>query len=215
MSEKIILSIGARSDLVKTVQKNLGLSPDGDFGPGTQSAIKIWQTAHNIKATGDVDESTWRGITKLDIPSLFERCLSLTMCFEGHNYTLAAGNWDGAGLTWGIIGFTIKSGSLYDVLNLIPQTDLDTVFGKREAQELILAAKTKSISWGDGISLAPSKVKLKSPWQEKFVVLGNHDTEQSYKKLLIDHVISGLYKVKNINIDGYNIFLSHYAWFRE
>jgi calcineurin-like phosphoesterase family protein len=45
---------------------------------------------------------------------------------------------------------------------------------------------------------------------EKFIILGNHDTEQSYKKLLIDHVISGLYKVKSLTIDNNYIWMSHY-----
>lgn len=45
---------------------------------------------------------------------------------------------------------------------------------------------------------------------EKFIVLGNHDNEQAYKKLLIDHVISGVYKVKGITIDNQYIWLSHY-----
>ena len=45
---------------------------------------------------------------------------------------------------------------------------------------------------------------------KKFIILGNHDTEQSYKKLLIDHVISGLYKVKSLTIDNNYIWMSHY-----
>lgn len=46
---------------------------------------------------------------------------------------------------------------------------------------------------------------------QKLVILGNHDNPQSYKKLLIDHTIDGLYKVKSVTIDGDYIFMSHYA----
>src|SRR4029453_14902075 len=46
------------------------------------------------------------------VPTVWERCLQLTAAFEGHNYVVLAGNFDGAGLTWGIIGFTMKQGEL-------------------------------------------------------------------------------------------------------
>lgn len=46
---------------------------------------------------------------------------------------------------------------------------------------------------------------------EKFIVLGNHDNEQCYKKLLIDHVIHGVYKVKGITIDNQYVWMSHYC----
>jgi calcineurin-like phosphoesterase family protein len=45
---------------------------------------------------------------------------------------------------------------------------------------------------------------------EKFIILGNHDNEQCYKKLLCDHIISGVYKQKGIEVEGKYIWLSHY-----
>lgn len=53
---------------------------------------------------------------------------------------------------------------------------------------------------------------------QKFLVLGNHDTEQVYKKMQIDGLIQGMYKSKSVTIDGQYIYLSHYphrSWNRS
>ena len=39
--------------------------------------------------------------------------------FEGTQFTLIEGNFDGAGLTWGIIGFTLKNGEISSLLGTI------------------------------------------------------------------------------------------------
>lgn len=41
-----------------------------------------------------------------DIPAALDRSLQVTAAFEGHGFGMLQGNWDGAWLTWGIIGFT-------------------------------------------------------------------------------------------------------------
>ena len=35
---------------------------------------------------------------------------------EGHGFTMVAGDFDGAGLTWGIIGFTLKHGEIQRIV---------------------------------------------------------------------------------------------------
>jgi hypothetical protein len=37
-------------------------------------------------------------------------------CIRRHNYGLIVGKFDGAGLTWGIIGFTLKHGELSEIV---------------------------------------------------------------------------------------------------
>ena len=52
----------------------------------------------------------------------------------------------------------------------------------------------------------------------KIIILGNHDNEQNYKKLLIDGIIHGIYKQKGITVEGQYIWLSHYphrSWNRS
>ena len=46
---------------------------------------------------------------------------------------------------------------------------------------------------------------------QKHLILGNHDTQQVYKKLLIDGLIQEIKQVKGITIDSNYIWLSHYC----
>jgi putative chitinase len=43
---------GSKGEDVKRMQAKLGLSADGDFGPGTEAALKKWQAANGLTADG-------------------------------------------------------------------------------------------------------------------------------------------------------------------
>lgn len=57
------LKLGSKGDDVKTLQAKLGLNVDGDFGPNTETAVKAWQSAHNLTADGIVGPATWSKIS--------------------------------------------------------------------------------------------------------------------------------------------------------
>jgi putative chitinase len=46
--------LGSSGDTVKAVQKELGISADGIFGPGTEMAVKKWQDDNDLVADGIV-----------------------------------------------------------------------------------------------------------------------------------------------------------------
>jgi len=56
------IAIGSHGPAVQTLQRAVGATPDGDFGPLTQKAVTGWQTAHKIKTTGVVDAATWKAL---------------------------------------------------------------------------------------------------------------------------------------------------------
>jgi hypothetical protein len=56
------LKSGSKGESVKKVQKLLGLKSDGDFGPGTEKAVKAFQTANKIKVDGIVDSITLKAL---------------------------------------------------------------------------------------------------------------------------------------------------------
>lgn len=55
----MLLKVGSKGDDVKKLQEKLGLASDGTFGPGTEAAVKAWQSAHGLTADGIVGSGTW------------------------------------------------------------------------------------------------------------------------------------------------------------
>ena len=53
---------GSKGQGVKNIQTALKLTADGDFGSGTETAVKAFQKKEKMPVTGIVDEETWRRI---------------------------------------------------------------------------------------------------------------------------------------------------------
>jgi len=53
-----VLRKGARGEGVKVMQEALGLTADGIFGPGTERALKEWQTENGLTADGIAGPAT-------------------------------------------------------------------------------------------------------------------------------------------------------------
>lgn len=70
----MLLKNGSKGDDVKKLQEKLGLSADGNFGPGTEAKVKAWQAANGMTADGIVGPGTWakmfggENTAKIDIP---------------------------------------------------------------------------------------------------------------------------------------------------
>ena len=56
------LKNGSKGDLVKQIQKSLNLKVDGQFGPGTEKAVKAFQSSKGLSVTGIVDSNTFKAI---------------------------------------------------------------------------------------------------------------------------------------------------------
>lgn len=56
------VSYGSTGPIVSVIQRAVGLKADGDFGPQTRTAVKAWQTAHHIAASGKTYTTTWRAL---------------------------------------------------------------------------------------------------------------------------------------------------------
>lgn len=52
------LRVGSKGEDVQRVQKALGITADGDFGPGTERAVKAWQAANGLTPDGIVGPKT-------------------------------------------------------------------------------------------------------------------------------------------------------------
>lgn len=54
-----VLRKGSRGDGVKLMQQALGITADGVFGPGTEKALKAWQTKNGLTADGVAGPKTF------------------------------------------------------------------------------------------------------------------------------------------------------------
>lgn len=191
MPERLICARGARGWLILKLQARL--SPfyqgrlDGDYGPKTEAGVRGYQQTHALPVTGQVDGATWEAVMEAPIPSLFDRCLQLVAAFEGHGFSTIRGNWDGAWLTWGILGFTLKAGSLRRIILEAFAADptlVQAAFGERteELLRMLRAPRAEQEAWANRISLGASKVQVAEPWRSGFVRLGEQEAVQALQR---------------------------------
>lgn len=194
---RIVCGRGSRGAIVERVQHPLSARGvytgeiDGDFGPATVKALQAFQLDAKVPATGEVDPTCWTTLTNSPPPSLRERCLQLTSSIEGHGFGLAIGNCDGAWLTWGVIGFTLKYGSLQAIVQEVnrrkPQA-LAAAFGDKagELLAIISAPGSEQLAWAESISVPPRKYVLQEPWQRGFAAFGQDEVVQQVQILQAD-----------------------------
>jgi hypothetical protein len=178
---RLLFASGARGRLVKLIQRGLKFAErdvDGDYGKQTREGVTAFQQSKGLPQTGKVDADTWTAITKQPVPSLEERALELTAVFEGHGFELAQGNFDGAGITWGIIGYTLKHGELTKIVKEVKAARPDLVklaFGPltNKLLEIIDAPLGDQIAFADSVSIPPKKALLAEPWRGAFHLFGS------------------------------------------
>ncbi len=56
------LRVGSSGEAVRIVQEGLQITADGDFGPGTESAVKAFQTSRQLAPTGVFAAAEWRAL---------------------------------------------------------------------------------------------------------------------------------------------------------
>ncbi len=64
---------GARGALVRELQQALGITVDGIFGPGTETAVKRFQRDNGLVADGIVGPRTWAALDKPEEPEPTDR----------------------------------------------------------------------------------------------------------------------------------------------
>jgi hypothetical protein len=194
---RVLFAQGVRGEIVRTIQRRLtarGFDPkgiDGGYGKNTRKAVRAFQQQNGLQPTGEVSVPTWRRLMNRPIPPVRDRALQLTAAFEGHDFTLAQGNFDGAGITWGIIGFTLKHGELRKIVLRIQDGHpalVKQAFGTKTDQllEILRAPKTRQMAFANEISLGSNKVRLAEPWRSAFRRFGELPAVQALQLELAD-----------------------------
>src|SRR5260221_8412109 len=174
---------GVRGQAVTDIQTALGAVGhpvpvvDGVYGSDTESAIKSFQTAQGLPPTGRVDDVTYQQLTaQAAIPPLFNRCLQITGDYEGTGFSLANENFDGAGITWGIVGFKLSNGELSTMLRQIDQ-QFPNVFSNSfgplapQMRKVLGQSLQQQMRFADSISIGNGS-RLQPDWPEAFRELG-------------------------------------------
>jgi peptidoglycan hydrolase-like protein with peptidoglycan-binding domain len=169
---------------------SVSIPVDGLFGRQTEDALSALQTRQGFPNTGTVADTTWTFLMRSPSPSIFERSLQVTASFEGTGFSQVVGNFDGAGLTWGIVGFTLVNGEMGAVLAAINQRYPDLIakaFG-HDAETVVTITGTKKtkaekIAWADSISRGQTKYSVAEPWRTYFSDLGSY---REVKKIQVD-----------------------------
>lgn len=157
---------------------------DGIYGNKSELALQNFQQEKQLPLrTGKIDDETWRSLMSSAAPDLKQRCLQVTADFEGTGFTKAVGNFDGAGLTWGIIGFTLSNGELGDILDEIRTAHADVfraAFGSLTEQmiNVLNSSAAEQMRFANRISVGSSKVKILDEWAEAFARLGSNPQVQ-------------------------------------
>jgi peptidoglycan hydrolase-like protein with peptidoglycan-binding domain len=182
MAARILFSVGAIGNFVQQIQNALIAAgcnlkkADRVYGLDTQAAVKQFQSNKGLTASGNVDTDAWQALMQLPVPAAGERSLQLTAAFEGHGFELAVGNFDGALLTWGIIGFTMTSGEIPSMIQAINGAHPELVkqaFGdhSQELMQLMTGTRASQKQWCDAHTLHSGA--LAEPWKSMFATFGS------------------------------------------
>lgn len=182
---RTFFAVGAIGPIVKRIQKELGVKDadaDGIYGSGTATVVSGFQRSHSLPAMGAVDDATWNLLMKRPVPAASERALQLTAAFEGHGFELAVGNFDGALLTWGIIGFTMASGEVQAIvlnINTASPQLVQQAFGTYESEllDLMRGPHDKQLQWTNDHTLDHGG--LAEPWKTMFARFGSFPEVQA------------------------------------
>ena len=71
-----MLKIGSKGNLVKQLQEKLEITADGDFGPKTEKALKVWQAKNGLTADGSAGPITLSKMG-IEIPTVKKEDLKL------------------------------------------------------------------------------------------------------------------------------------------
>ena len=129
-----LYKIGSRGDEVRRLQEQLKTLDyyrgpiDGDFGGGTEAAVRTFQRKKKLRADGIVGPNTWKALFQERIPEpavckkpLDYRVLALTGSFETGNgipecFAGLGGDFDGQGMSFGVLQWNFGQDSLQPLL---------------------------------------------------------------------------------------------------
>ena len=192
--------MGSKGDEVRKIQERLKSGGfykgpvDGDFGGGTEAAVKAFQQSQGMDADGVLGPLTWKALFKAAVvePAIHSKpldykCLSLTASFETGQgvpdcFAGLSGDFDGQGMSFGVLQWNFGQGSLQPLLREMTKGHPDVVRGIFQAHYDILVAAL-SADQQDLLAFVrsiqhPVKHFFFEPWRGMFKSLGRTEEFQ-------------------------------------
>lgn len=188
------MRLGSTGDDVRRLEtrlQKLGLyngAIDGSFGGGVEAAVKKFQSNNGLEVDGKVGPNTWKKlfpavpppVNALLTAPLAQRCLALTGTFETSTpppecFAGLTGNFDGQGISFGVLQWNLGQGSLQPLLNRMLADHpavIANIFHDRLAELKGVLALTipKQLTWSK--SIQDPAFRLFEPWRGMFKALG-------------------------------------------
>jgi hypothetical protein len=214
--------MGSKGPEVEQIQRRLkelgyyALVVDGDFGGGTESAVKRFQRDKGLSQDGQVGPNTWKVLfppappppppAPVPPPTIPEpsvtarplraRCLELTGAFETSApppgcYSKVSGNFDGQGVSFGCLQWNFGQGSLHALLKRLDQLHpnaITEVFHAHapEIRTVMNMTKAGAVAWAKARQ-TPHKA-LSEPWLGLLKALGARAECQAVQQEFADGV---------------------------
>lgn len=188
--------LGSRGEPVRHLQQalrqhGLYLGPlDGDFGGGTQAAVRRFQAGAGLSPDGCVGKATWAALCGAASPmpepphaglDLLHRCLALTGAFETGAgipdcFCGLGGDFDGQGISFGVLQWNFGQGTLQPLLADMAERHNDllaSIFGEHlEAlSEALTASPDELMNFARSVQ-HPVRHHVFEPWRGYAKALG-------------------------------------------
>jgi len=192
--------LGSKGEEVRRIQeklKSLGIYKgpvDGDFGGGTETAVRRFQGTELLEIDGTVGPLTWEALLKEKIATpqanyrpLDYRCLALTGSFETGAaipdcFAGLSGDFDGQGISFGVLQWNFGQGSLQPLLKRICADHNElarSIFHDRYDRLLAVLSAPKSEQMAFARSIQdPNRKTVMEPWRGMFKSLGRTEEFQ-------------------------------------
>ncbi len=196
-----VYRLGSKGEEVKRIQEKLKLDGfykgpiDGDFGGGTEAAVKAFQKKGELTVDGSVGPITWNALFEEEIPEpaiivkpLNYRCLALTGSFETGKgipdcFAGLSGDFDGQGMSLGVLQWNFGQDTLQPLLRDMIDEDPETmraIFHQYDdiLVEALHSDKEELMTFVRSIQ-HPVKHFLYEPWRGMFKSLGRTEKFQN------------------------------------
>lgn len=210
---------GSKGSEVERIQirlKDLGYYKgpiDGDFGGGTERAVKAYQRSKGLIVDGKVGPKTWASLFDGEpIPKpaisqkpLAQRCLALTGSFETGRmspdcFARLSGDFDGQGMSFGVLQWNFGQGTLQPLLKEMNAEHSDLLRDIFDEEYKTLIEVLEEDGYEDQMEWVRSIQDLirhfiYEPWRGFFKTLGR--TEE-FQKIQTKHSLNLYQKVLDL-----------------